>query len=117
MKNITLLAALFTLSYFPLNAQSIFWEDLAPLPERVTNNAVTTALVGDIPYVYSFSGIDSTKNCGSPHLHSFRYNTETDIWETIEPLPDSQGGKIAAGASTVKNKIYIMRWLSCLCEL
>ena len=99
---------LFLFSFSSLKAQSIFWEDLAPMPERVTNNAVTEAFVDGIPYVYSFSGIDSTKACGNPHLRSFRYNTVTDEWETIAPLPDPQGGKIAAGASTVGNKIYII---------
>lgn len=90
------------------SSQNISWQELSNLPEKVTNNAVTTATVNGIPYVYSFSGIDSTKACGKPHLHSFRYNTETDSWETIDPLPDPLGGKIAAGASTVYNKIYII---------
>ena len=89
------------------NAQ-IQWEELSPMPERVTNNAVTAATVNAVLYVYSFSGLDSTKACGNNHLRSFRYNTETDIWETIAPLPDDLGGKIAAGASTIKNKIYII---------
>jgi N-acetylneuraminic acid mutarotase len=78
------------------------------MPERVANNATTQATVGGIPYVFSFSGIDFTKECGSNHLKSFRYNTVADEWEFIAPLPDPMGGKIAAGASTVKNKIYII---------
>ena len=91
-----------------LSAQDIVWETLAPMPERVTNNAVTGATVNGVPYVYSFSGLDSTKSCLGDHLRSFRYNTVTNEWETIAPLPDPIGGKIAAGASTVKNKIYII---------
>lgn len=99
---------LFSLGTVMLQSQSISWEELSPMPEKVTNNSVTTATVNGIPYVYSFSGIDSTKGCGQSHLNAFRYNTQDDMWESIEPLPDPLGGKIAAGASTVKNKIYII---------
>lgn len=106
MKPVFALALL--LSFSGLNSQNISYNDLAPMPEKVTNNAVTAASVNGVPYVFSFSGIDSTKACGNNHLKSFRYNTATDQWETIAPLPDPNGGKIAAGASTVKNKIYII---------
>jgi hypothetical protein len=107
MKNIAL--SLFVLFCFFQNsqAQPIFWEELSPMPERVSNNAVSAATVDGIPYAFSFSGIDSTKECGHTHLRSFRYNTEADIWETIAPLPEPLDGKIAAAASTIKNKIYI----------
>ena len=64
---------LLLLFYF-LTAQNISYVDLAPMPEKVTNNAVTAATVNGISYVYSFSGIDSTKACGNNHLKSFRYN-------------------------------------------
>lgn len=99
---------LFLIFLFKTHAQSITWQELAPLPEKVTNNAVTAARVGGIPYVYSFAGIDSTKACGKPHLRAFRYNTAANEWEAIAPLPDALGGKIAASASAVKNKIYII---------
>lgn len=103
-----LLPFLFLSFSLTVYTQSIQWEELAPMPERVSNNALCTATVNGIPYVYSFSGIDSTKDCDGDHLRSFRYNTATDEWEIIAPLPDALGGKIAAGASTVKNKIYIV---------
>lgn len=83
------------------------WQQGRPMIERVSNNAVTQGLVNNIPYVYSFGGIDSTKIWSGIHLRSFRYNTQADTWETIPALPDTMG-KIAAGASTIKNKIYIM---------
>ena len=57
-------------------------------------------------YGDSFGGIDSSKIWSGIHLRSFRYNTQADTWETIPALPDTMG-KIAAGASTIKNKIYI----------
>ncbi len=80
---------------------------MAPMPMAMSNNAVTAATVNGVPHVFSFSGIDSTKVFSGISLKSFKYNTQTDSWDTIAPLPDSRG-KIAAGASTVKNKIYII---------
>lgn len=90
-----------------LSAQTLRLEEKAPMPMAISNNAVASAKVGGVPCVFSFSGIDSTKIFSGISLKSFRYNTQTDVWDTIGPLPDVQG-KIAAAASTVKNKIYIM---------
>lgn len=77
------------------------------MPEPVANNAVTQAYVNGDPYVYSFSGIDTTRIFSGIHLKAFRYDVINDQWDTLPPLPDEMG-KIAAGASTVKNKIYII---------
>ncbi len=99
----TLLSCLNLLILFSLNGQTF----LADMPEPVSNNAVTGAYVNGVPHMFSFSGIDSTKRWDGIHKRAFRYNTETDVWETIAELP-SGTGRIAAGASTVKNKIYIM---------
>jgi hypothetical protein len=81
---------------------------MSPLPEPVSNNAVAYALVDGKEYIFSFGGIDSTKTPQGIHLRSYRYSVENDIWEAIPDLPDPRGGKIAAAASTVKNKIYII---------
>ena len=88
-----------------LSAQT--WTELANMPEAVANNAVTTANVNGEIYIYSFSGIDETKSCDGDHLRSFRYSVSNDTWEAIPDIPDALGGKIAAAASTVKNKIYV----------
>lgn len=77
------------------------------MPMRVTNNAVSEGMVNGIKYVYSFGGLDSTKIYSGITLKSFRYNTQTDSWDSIPSLPDTLG-KIASAASTVKNKIYII---------
>ena len=81
--------------------------EMAPIPERVTNNAVVEGYQNGVPYVYSFAGLDSTKHYNGIHLRSFRYNVQTDIWETIPPLPDTLG-KIAASASRIGDIIYII---------
>ena len=93
-----------TFSFFT-NGQ-VFTE-LPSMPERVSNNAVTEGMVNGVPHVYSFSGIDSTKIFSGIHKRAFRYNTDTQVWDQIADLP-SGNGRIAAGASTVKNKIYII---------
>jgi hypothetical protein len=74
---------------------------------EISNNAVTEGTVGGETYVYSFGGIDSTKIWSGITKRSFRYHVATDSWEEIAPLPATLDN-IAAAASTVKNKIYII---------
>lgn len=93
--------------FLSLNLPAQTWTELANMPEPVGNNAVTTATVNGETYVYSFTGIDATKSCEGDHLRSFRYSVTNDTWEAIPDVPDMLGGKIAAAASTVKNKIYV----------
>lgn len=93
--------------FFTGNLSAQTWTELANMPESVANNAVTTATVNGEIYVYSFTGIDATKTCDGDHLRSFRYSVSNDTWEAIPNIPDALGGKIAAAASTVKNKIYV----------
>lgn len=91
-----------------LYGQAVQWELLAPMPEPVSNNAVAMAMVEGVPHVYSFAGIDTSRDWYGIHLKGFRYNTQTEVWDTIPPLPAPMGGKIATSASVVKNKIYII---------
>ncbi len=79
----------------------------ATVPMAISNNAVTEGWVNGVPHVYTFGGIDSSKSASGITLNSFRYNTATDVWDTLADIPDTLG-KIAMGASTVKNKIYII---------
>ena len=82
---------------------------LPSMPEPVANNAVTSAYSGDTLCVYSFCGIDSTKTPAGIHLKAWRYNTVSEVWSQLPDVPDATGnGKIAAGASTVDNKIYLI---------
>lgn len=102
------LCAFLCLFKFSSCAQEVSWEELAPMPEAVSNNAVTEATVDGAPFVFSFAGIDTTKDWAGIHLRSYRLDVQNNLWEPIGLLPDPNGGKIAAGASTVKNKIYII---------
>ncbi len=94
---------------FNIKAQNWWWtlEEMSNMPEPVSNNAVVEGWANDTGYVYSFGGIDNTKIWSGIHLKSFRYNTVTDVWDTIPALPDTLG-KIAAAASWVDSIIYII---------
>lgn len=101
---------LFILAISPVltNAQNNFiWTELSPMLEPVSNNAVTEGYSGDTLFVYSFCGISSGLAPADIHLKSWRYNTLSDEWQMLEDVDDTQG-KIAAGASTVNNIIYLM---------
>lgn len=106
------LTILFFLFSYSIIAQSKWTiEEMAPMPEPVTNNAVCEGFIsgfaGNIPYVFSFGGINSTLVYTGIHNKSWRYNTETDIWESIADIPGPEK-TIATSASYVNGKIYIM---------
>ena len=108
-KKMKLFSLLFC-SFIPtiLLAQSFTVTEMTPMPEPVTNNAVCEGVFNGEKYVYSFSGLDSTKtpaNSGD-HLRSWRYSTTQNLWEPIASLPDT-GGKIACAASLIGDTIYI----------
>ena len=93
---------------FSIAAQKKMWKEYESMPKPVINNAVTSATVNGAPFIYSFSGLDQSKDCGKNHIWSFRFDTSAKSWEVIVDLHDPKSGKIAAAASTVKNKIYII---------
>ncbi len=83
------------------------WTELDTMPSKIANNAVTDAEIGGEKYVFSFGGIDTTKLYSGINQKAFKYRVSNDTWEEISPLPSTLTN-IAAGASTVKNKIYIL---------
>lgn len=74
---------------------------------RTSNNAVCEAIINGEEYVYSFGGIDTSKSYQGIHQRSFKYALTTNLWTEIQALPDTLG-KIAAAASFVNGKIYII---------
>ncbi|MCB0534556.1 MAG: T9SS type A sorting domain-containing protein, partial [Saprospiraceae bacterium] len=96
----------FFLSSAALSAQT--GQTLPALPEPVTNNAVTEAHVGDSVFIYSFAGLDASKIWSGIHLKAWRYRLGDTTWQALPPVPDPAGGKIAAAASTVSGKIYVI---------
>ncbi|HKK38986.1 MAG TPA: T9SS type A sorting domain-containing protein [Cryomorphaceae bacterium] len=83
------------------------WELLPEMPEPVSNNAVVEAFSGDSLCVYSFTGISEGLEPEDIHLKSWRYNTVSQEWSQLPDVNDFRG-KIAAGASTVENIIYLI---------
>jgi len=80
---------------------------MADLPEPVSNNAVTGFTKNNQNFIYSFGGIDSTKSYDGIHGKVFKAEKGAATWLSLGNWPDSLG-KIGVGASTVKNKIYII---------
>lgn len=94
-------------SFHALSQYTWNWTELDTMPFRTANNAVCEAIVNGEEYVYSFGGIDTSKSYDGIHQRSFKYSVATDSWSEIQELPDTLG-KIAAGASSVNGKIYII---------
>ena len=74
--------------------------EIGTLPERISNNAVCEGFIDDTAYLFSFGGIDSTKEYSGIHLRSYRTNLQTGESVRIPDLPDTLG-KIAAAASRI----------------
>ncbi len=89
-----------------LTSAQISVTEIGTLPERVSNNAVCEGFIDDVPYLFSFGGIDTTKAYSGIHLRSYRINLETGESVRIPDLPDTLG-KIASAASRVGDIIYI----------
>lgn len=100
----TVLAIIFSLS---ASAQSWIPTAVADMPMATSNNSVCGFSTDTADYMYSFGGIDTAKNYLGIHQKSFKYNSATDTWSVIDPLPDTLG-KIAGAASYTKGKIYII---------
>lgn len=81
--------------------------NLNPVPEPISNNAVVGYANTIGKFVYTFGGIDSTKVYSGIHNRCYKYTANSDSWETLPDLPQSPT-RIAAGASTVENVIYII---------
>jgi len=105
MKNLVLILLAILMVSVSVLSQTI--TRLSDMPERVTNQAVAFAEVDGEGFVYSFAGLDSTKLFSGIHQKGFKYDVANDTWQEIDPLP-SGNGRIAAGASLVKDKIYII---------
>ena len=107
MKKTLFIFILFSILVLELKSQDYFSSLETPLPFKISNNTVTGGILNGVPHVYSFCGIDSTKVYTGINLKAFRYNTATQIWDTIPDVPDTKG-KIAAGASCIDSIIYII---------
>jgi len=76
------------------------------LPEPVTNNAVAVLKKNGQTFFYSFYGLDKTKKWSGVHNKIMRVDLLKDKPALIGTLPDT--GRLAAGASVIENKAYIV---------
>ncbi|MDB4107736.1 hypothetical protein N8368_01690 [Bacteroidia bacterium] len=102
--SIALLISLFSIK---IHAQNWKIEEIGNLPFKTSNNAVALGYHNRDPVIFSFGGIDSTLAYNGIHLKCGSVNLNTKEFALLANLPDTLG-KIAASASTVKNKIYVI---------
>ena len=76
------------------------------LPEPITNNAVAVTRVGKSTIAYSFYGLGAGKEWSDVHAKAFAVNITNGTARRIADVPDSPG-RLAASASTIRNRIYI----------
>jgi N-acetylneuraminic acid mutarotase len=76
------------------------------LAEPVTNNAVAVLRQGKHTMIYSFFGLDSTKKWSGVHNKVIRYNLQSGESSVVLRMPDL--GRLAAGASVISNKAYVV---------
>lgn len=108
MREICLITTLFLYTSFSILAQNGWeWTKLADLPIPTANNALCEAEVNGDKFVYSFGGITDSLRPQDIHQRVFKYDVLDNSWTEEQPLPDTLG-KIAAAASFVNNRIYIM---------
>lgn len=80
------------------------WSEAARLPVPVTNNAVAAVSVKGGDFIFSFSGLDSTRTHSGIHSRAFRYDAARDEWSEVR---GPAVGRIAATAQAVRGKIYL----------
>lgn len=80
------------------------WSEAARLPVPVTNNAVAAVSMKGGDFIFSFSGLDSTRTHSGIHSRAFRYDAARDEWSEVR---GPAVGRIAATAQAVRGKIYL----------
>lgn len=79
------------------------WQQLADLPEPVSNNAVAALDGASGCVLVSAMGIDASRTAGGIHAHAWQ------LGATWQPLPDvPSGGRIVASAVALRDKVYVL---------
>ena len=90
-----------------LFAQNWHIEEVGNLPFKTSNNAVALAVDKGQSLIYSFGGIDTSLKYSGIHLKTGAVNLNTGESIQYADIPDTLG-KVAAAASTIKDKIYVI---------
>lgn len=105
MRSSLLFIALATVSL--ISAQNWTIQEVGNLPFATSNNAVALAYQNGQPTIYSFAGIDTSLKNKGIHLKTGAVNLTTGVSTQYAEVPDTLG-KVAAGASTVGNTIFVI---------
>jgi N-acetylneuraminic acid mutarotase len=81
-------------------------EALAPLPEPVSNNAVTLVATDESVRIYSFLGLGSQKTHKDISRRAFSWDSETGEWTRLPDVPVKKG-RLASAAVTVAGRIFL----------
>jgi hypothetical protein len=79
----------------------------APLPEPVSNNAVTSAKSGKHDGWYSFMGIGPKKTWDAITNAAYAFDVETGKWSELRSVP-GPAGRIGASAVEVRGQILLL---------
>ncbi len=86
-------------------AQSDEWADGPQLPHPVTNNAVAAATTSRGHSVFSFLGLDTTKQWNGVVNRAFRWNVGDSVWTEVAPVVGP--GRLAATAQSIGSTVYL----------
>jgi N-acetylneuraminic acid mutarotase len=81
-------------------------ERLAPLPQAISNNAVSILPDEEEYRLVSALGLGSGKSWEDTSSQSFLYQSATQNWSNLDAIPGPDG-RLAASAITVAGKVYL----------
>lgn len=81
------------------------WTSGPSLPRPVANNAVVGLDLDSVAHVYSFMGIDESRQWDGVVSWAFRWVVGADAWEELTPVPGPP--RLAATAEALHGKVYL----------
>ena len=100
------------LTCFVANSQSRIKADIPPLPEAVTNNAVTKVTTPTAKFLISFNGLGQEKDYRAVHNKAYLLKVGDKNWQAIDPVPIQQPitglvGRLASVATSIGDNAYV----------
>ena len=81
-------------------------ENVAELPQPITNNAVAAVTVDAREYVVSFNGLAAGKTYADTTAATFVLDVESGKWSTAAPVPGGVG-RLAAAATALGERVFV----------
>lgn len=89
-----------------INVDMARMDDMPPLPEPVTNNAVVTVTADGKAFLVSFAGLGHGKQHEDTHARTFVYDSESNAWQEAAPVPGGVG-RLAATAVAIGERAFV----------